>query len=233
MPIPPSLEPEQISLELSGEECPTPEASCVALTGAPGAVEAGATVIVSSLFPEQPPVDVPYVAVVADAEGAFEVPALSAAPEAVLRTIVHYTDSTEVVNLLADTSVESPWPVAALDDEQAGTCLAYSPEQIDFGSTAVGDTVTVFVEVRNTCAETRSTAISYVVALPDDVTQSPFGALSRYAELDEGESVDVVVAFWPEAEQRYVGAIFIDSYGMSSGVETALSIPVRGTATAP
>jgi hypothetical protein len=235
MPIPPSIEPDQITLELTEEPCPYQEemgTECVAISGRAGAVEAGATLIINPLFPEMTPFDTPYAIALADADGAFVVPALGASPESGFRTVVHDAETTEVVNLFADTSAEQPWPVDVRTDEEAGVCLTFSPGIVDFGSVAVGSTATSIVRVTNTCVEARVFSMNWVASSPAGAVQAPFGALSRYAELEQDESVDVVVAFWPEEADDFVGAVVFDSTGVSGGAETLLSVAVRGRAVA-
>lgn len=234
MPIPPSLQEDQVTLSLAAEPCPYEEmgTECVAIAGRAGAVEAGATLIINPLFPAVTPFDVPYAIALADENGAFEVPALIASPESGFRTIVHTSASTEVANLFADTDAESPWPVEVRTDEEAGVCLALSPNALDFGSVAVDGTATALVRVTNTCAEARTFYTSWVASSPAGVVQPPFGALSRYAELAQDESVDVVIAFWPEEVEDFFGAIVFDSTGISGGAETLVSVAVRGRAVA-
>jgi hypothetical protein len=233
MPIPPSLQEDQVTLELASDPCPYQEemgGECVAISGGAGAVEAGATLIITPLFPPVTPFDAPFAIAIADARGAFDVPSLGASPESGFRTIVHAAASTEVLNLFADTGAPPPWPVEARSDEEAGVCLALSPSAVDFGSVAVGATATGLVRVTNTCAEARTFYVNWIASSPEGAVQPPFGALSRYAELAQDESVDVVVAFWPEEVADFVGAIVFDSTGVSGGAETLVSVAVRGRA---
>ncbi len=228
MPIPPSLDVEQFAIESISQDCPDFGLECISISGAEGAAEPGAVLLIHSLHGDFFEVDPFFEFLVADVQGAFET-VVSGQPDGIYRLIAHTHDASLVTNMRADTTGPEPWPIDFLDDEEAGNCLSYNPELLDFGSLDVGETSTQMVELENNCGVAITELQAYTRNYPDISTAEAFESLIRFGDLEPGEATDVVVVFWPEREGDQFGAVVVRFVGYAAD-DSFLSIPIRGQA---
>jgi hypothetical protein len=232
MPIPPSLDPDRVSLLGLGPEVPCPEGECVELIGDEGATDPEAVLIAHRLLPIEPDLTRPEI-MRANELGAFEI-LLGGPPEGVFRMVIHGEEGAIVRNLEAVVGDPgTPWPVIELDEPPPELCLTISGSAIDFGAVPVGGTATAVIELENTCEELVFLSSLYVVADPEPESGESFGAMAQINDLAPGEVTPVVVAFWPRRVDLYRGALIIEAEIPFSGLPVLLSHPVRGEATSP
>jgi hypothetical protein len=233
MPIPPSvteIDEEHLAVVIDEEGCDFPPMDeCLNISGAPGATEPFATVFVHSLVVTDvmEPLDVD---VTADADGAFDLWFVGAS-DGVFRAIVHGAEASLAVNLRAQIEGSGPWSVVTVEDEDIDSCLELSSDVVDFGAVAVGSTSTQIVDVTNTCDELLSSFGAYMTPFMESV-EGDFGAMAPLDDLEPGESMGLVVAFWPESARDHVGVLMVELFP-SDGIDTVrMSLPVRGRAVA-
>lgn len=230
MPLPPSntpprLDEERLSLSIEEEGCEPDllEGECLNISGVDGATEPFSSVFVHSLsFSE---IGVSYdTDVRADENGAFEVAFLGDSNVG-FRVIIHGENSAMTRNLIADTSETQPWPTVPFEEYES--CMEFSTDIVSFGDQTVGTTTTELVQVTNVCDEGLESFGAYMAFLGESEV-GEFGALASGENLEPGESMDLVVAFWPEEVRDHIGVVVVEMMTFDGMEFLRMSLPVRG-----
>jgi hypothetical protein len=204
---------------------------CVLLRGAARATDPAVHVVVhrlSRMAPDLPPA----AALVAHDDGSFEA-VLGGRPDGGYRIVAHGDGGTTVVDFSPDTAGgPGPWRIVPFTVPEAAACIEISPAILDFGAVRVDWVDTAVAEIRNGCDMTVDLLEAQVPHVPTGARGPAFDVVFRPATLAPGDSVGVVVVFWPQEGERYTGALLVDFGHPTLPEVQVLSAPVGGR-TAP
>ncbi len=218
MPIPPSLNPERLSVTEDVDLCPEPELTCSVFAGDEGATEPGALIMAHHIYPMMPFEEALFIEE-SDPLGGFEGVLEGPVDGGPIRVIAHGQAGSITRDFTIDESVE---PMIG-----APSCVDFAtPETVDLGAVAIGETATATVAIHNDCDDAVEIIEAYVATLTGSET---FGSLVQNHRIEPHSSTGLLVAFWPTTvEDDHLGALMVHVFAIED--EMLLSAAVRGRA---